>query len=393
MKIWHTKTLISFKNRKFDKKLDKSNIVSKEISIKEDYSGSQGIIGYAFSKKHASEDFIKTYFLKTSIAKKLPIEVLNSISFINKGGNVYHMVNDYNTLKIVPKQVMSWKQIIDNSGIPNHTKPFHYTLYKIKTLYGRLKDHIYYRVMTESAFGKDKYKESISILLDKCSILNDPTRPNLFFRACHHRDITVNELPAVKTGEEFSRFCNMLMRIGDGTNMLDNSARKTGGTKEIADTSMLSTSFTHNVPSYYHLKGMKGWYEIYPFNVYSRYFPTLYEGYLQANFPDNLDHEIIAGKYEDWLMDWIRSCLWYEKNWDHIRNTMNPNILQKYLDKFPDKLSRFKDHLKDMAKAFCEYSEGDELLYDRLLEAEYEAHKASYVMEKNEFVVKEEVVK
>jgi hypothetical protein len=40
-------------------------------------------------------------------------------------------------------------------------------------LYGRTKGQVYYRAISESAFGKDKYKESVRLLLDFMSNLSD----------------------------------------------------------------------------------------------------------------------------------------------------------------------------------------------------------------------------
>jgi hypothetical protein len=267
--------------------------------------------------------------------------------------------------------VYNWREVIDYSGIPSHTNSLHYTLYKIKVLYSRIKGQVYHRTITESAFGKDKYKESIRLLLNEASLLSDPTVANLFYRACHNRDITINELPDTKNKSDFIKLCNMLIRLGDKTNVLDNRARNTTGTTDTADTSKLSLSFTHNVPKYYHDKGEKCFDDIYPYNVINRYYYNLYDGYLQAKFPNDVNYENVAVKYEPFIRDWIMSVKYWEIKFKSLKNKFDYIPLIDF--KFMKHEERFNDHFSDFANAVSQYAK-DEKEYLTMLHEEYKTH-------------------
>ena len=370
--MWHTKTVSEFNKLNYDMILYPSNIIGTEtyIVVGED---KRHIEGYVLSKLHKDDNANTVYFLRTEDVKNLPVAIKNTRKVHSKG-NVYNLLTEGKSIKINPEQKMVWRELIDKSGIPKHTNPLHWTLYKNKVLYSRLKGQVYYRLVTESAFGKDKYHEAVRLLLNDMSNIKDPSTPKLFYAICHNKDVRINELP--NKGADFVKFCNTLMSIGDGTTILDNSSRKTEGTKETAHIENLSVSFTHNIPAYYHSKGLKCFEELYPYNVINRYFYTHYTGFLQAVFPDHINHSELARDNDLFYKDWIKSCLWYEANWHTLKNRY-PNInLARY--KFSDREERFKDHFVDFARCLSHYAK-DEQEYVELLDEEYRCHAGGKV--------------
>jgi hypothetical protein len=243
--------------------------------------------------------------------------------------------------------------------------------------YGRLKGQVFYRIITESAFGKDKFKESIRILLGKCRVLNDASRPNVFYSAIYNKDITICELPSLTNGDEFNKMANQFMRLGDGTTILDNPSRAKssdteGNTYDVAHTDKLSLSFIHNVQKYYHDVGKKGFDEIWSFNVISRFYYCLLDGFLEAKFPHNINHYELAVQHSQFIKDWIKTCLWFEEHWHEIENPYPEFYLDKFI--FPKECPRFRDHFVDMARCFSQYARNDDE-YMKLLIAYYEAHE------------------
>jgi len=184
----------------------------------------------------------------------------------------------------------------------------------------------------------------------------------------------------------------MLMRIGDGTKILDNRARKTDGTLDEAHIGNLSVSFTHNVPSYYQhtIPPKKIFEEIFPYNVINRYYYNLYDGFLEANFPANFNYHEIAVKYQDFIKKWIKSCVWYEQNWQCLVNRYPVVSLAKY--KFKDKEPRFKDHFIDFARCISHYAETQDE-YIKLLDEEYKSHISYMRLIPNTETINEETVK
>lgn len=368
--IWNTKTLRYFNLLNYDKILYPSDVQGTEtyITVGQD---KKHIEGYEVLKKHKDDVKPTRYFVRTEDVKDMPIEIIKAVKIHSKGV-VYNLLVGSKTVKIPAKKVMDYREIIDCSGIPYHTNKLHYNLYKNKVLYGRIKGQLYYRTITESAFGKDKYKESVRLLLNESSLLSDPTVANLFYRACHNKDITINELPDTKNKSEFIKLCNMFMRLGDKTNTLDNRARSTSGTSDFADTSKLTLSFTHNVPSYYHDKGEKCYDDIYPYNVINRYYYNLYEGYLKAEILSDEIYYQASIDYAEYIKAWISSVKYYEENIDKMGNRFSTIPLFDF--KFNKKEERFKDHFMDFAKALSLYAK-DEKEYLELLHEEYKSHK------------------
>jgi len=373
MLIWNTKTLSAFNNLNFDMMLFESDIIGTETYITpgKDYPHYEG---YEVHKKHKGDKTHTVYFVRTEDMKNMPLLIKpEGWRKVHYNKKVWKMITGATPMRIIPEKKLSFRQLVDKSGIPNHSNyDLHYTLYKIKVLYGLTKGSFYYRVITKSRFGKDKYKEACNILLNTGCILSDPTVANLFYRACHCDDITINELPTV-TGDEFNKLCNNFMRIGDGSTRIDNRARSTTGTSDVANTERLTVSFTHNIPKYYHDKGRKSFDDLFPYNVTSRYFYTLYEGHLKASFPHDMNYDELAVEHEQIIRDWIKSMLWYKNNWNTVTNNYPETLIDAEFEFADD--SRFRDYFIDFSRAVAEYSEGDIKIYLKLLNSEYKAHK------------------
>lgn len=368
MMAWNTDVVESFNKLNFDKLLTPNLIEGLETFIT---YNKKHLEGYEIKKQHIDKPTRTRYFIKSSQINELPLIVLESIKIHDKG-NVYHLVTRYKSFKIVPAQVLSWRELIDSTGIPKHTNMLHYTLYKNKVLYGRLNRHLFTRIVTESAFGKDKYIEGWMHLINNATNVSDPSAPKLFYSLVHTRDVTINELPDTSNKSNFIKFCNMIIRASDGSNRVDNPSRATAGTKEFADTSLTSLRFLHNVPSYYHSVGEPSFDDIYPKNVVNRLYYNLYTGYLQAEFPNSFDIVKEAEKYSDYYKKIIKTALWYQENWHSLGNRYsNVDLSTYYFDK---KNNRYRDHFIDFAKCLSHYAR-DEQEYKMLLDEEYKTHK------------------
>jgi hypothetical protein len=202
-------------------------------------------------------------------------------------------------------------------------------------------------------------------------VVSDPSSAKIFYAVCHTNDLTINELPDDSNKTDFGKMFNLFMRIGDKSNVIDNRARATSGTSETAQTDRLSVTFTHNVPEYYQDKGKKTFEDIYSYNVINRYYYNLYDGFLQSNFPENMNHEELAKKHEKFYQDWIRSVLWYEENWSKLYNRYPDVSLDSF--SFPKKEDRFREHFIDFAKCISHYAK-NETEYLTMLKEEYNTH-------------------
>lgn len=378
--IWNTNTLNEFRNLNYDQLLFPSNIEGMETYIKLPntyYNGKkiaegETIQGFECVKKHKDDIADTLYFVRTQDVNNMPLLIKKSekVMFSKK---VYNLVTESVAMRIKPEKKMSWKQLVQFMGLPYHENPVDYALYKNKILYGRTNKQFYYRVVSPSAFGKTKLKESIKLLTNNMTIVSDPSAPKLFYAICRATDVTLNEMPDYSTKSSFIKFCNMLMNIGDKSKGVENPSRSINGTKEYAETDKLSVSFTHNPPDYYHKVGERGFDDIFPENVISRYYYNYYTGVLNFSVSESYNAVESAIKYQGFLKDWIKTMLWYEENWDNIINPFGT----KYLDlfEFANDRPRFKDHFVDFAKCLAEFCDGDERKYAKLLKAEYDSHK------------------
>jgi len=384
--IWNTSTCEQFNKLNFDKMIMANNIQGLESYIT--YNKKQ-IEGYEVLKQHVGDISPTRYFIRTEDANEKIPGMVEKIIKVHDSGKIYSLVTKMSSFKIIPEKIFNWRNIIDLSGIPNHTNKIHYTLYKNKILFGRTHRHIYSRIVSESAFGKDKYLEAITHLLNNSMNVSDPSVAKLFYAFCHSRDITINELPDDSIKSNFIKFCNLVIKA-DGTNIVVNPSRSVKGTKEVADTSLTSFRFIHNIPSYYTDKGQKGFDDIYPYNVINRFYYNLYSGYLKTDFPDFIDFEKEAKKYESFYRSWIKSVLWYQENWHTLSNRYSEVSLDEFT--FRKKEERFKDHFRDFAKCLSHYAE-DKNEYYELLHIEYASHKAyESLLKQDEFGVEEEQI-
>lgn len=370
MEIWNTKVIKAFADLNYDKILYPENIEGPETYITVD---KKHIEGYEFMKLHKGNKHPTRYFVRSMDIKNLPMIIKNEGFFkVHCRNRVYRVIKDIQSIRIKPQKILNWREIIDGFGIPEHTCPPHYLIYRMKRLYGRTSSQFYQRAISESAFGKDKVVEMYRLLLHKVTVISDPTTAKLFYSVCHNEDITINELPDDKNKTDFIKFCNLMMRIGDKSNLIDNRARATSGSTEVADLSKVSVAFTHNVPSYYHAAGKKGWYQVFPYNVYNRYYPNLYKGFLQARFPKNMNYTELAQKYTPFYRAWIKSVMWYAENWDSLGNLYDDVDLKQF--QFGKGEERFREHFIDFSKCVSHYAK-DKNEYFEILQVDYESYK------------------
>ena len=368
-KIWNTKTLTAWSSKNFDKILFSSNIKGTETYItKGTGKDTVHIEGYEAIKQHKGDSQPTTYFIRSEDIKNIPL-IIKKTTKMHCRQKVYNVITEGRSVSIKPEQKMSWRQLINLSGIPHHTDKASWTRYKMKRLYGRLTGQFYQRAVSESGFGKDKYPEAIRILINSMGNISDPSRAKLFYSACHNKDITINEL-GVPNGNEQYEYFNQCMRIGDATQILDNPKRATNGTSETIHIDKLSVAFTHNVASYYHVQGKKCFEEIYPYNVNNRYYYNLYTGYSQMKpKPRNITFDELAEKYDGFIKDWIKTALWFENNLHKLPNKF-PNIsLDVFV--FDKKEDRFKNHFEMFAHCVSYYAR-NEREYLMILKQDYD---------------------
>lgn len=365
--IWNTNSCHAFNKLNFDNRIDYTDIDGTEMYLV--VGEKKHLEGYIAKKLHVGKKVQTVYFIPTKYMEDLPL-LIGKTTKIHSSGRVFHVIDsDYSKLRIVPEHVFSWRQLVQYTGIPTHTNKMHWLIYKLKRLYGRTKGKFYGRIVTESGFGKDKLVEAYRHLLGASMVVSDPTVPKVTYAVCHSRDLTINELPQTKD----SVLDNMLMRIGDGSNILDNRARATTGTHDVIDISNLSVFFLHNIAEYYHSKNKDCFEQVFTYNVINRYYYNRLDGALRASFPTNIDFNAIAEKYAPFYKAWIKSVYWYMENWQKLSNQYSDVSLDEF--EFSEREERFRDHFLDFAKCVSHYAK-DKEQYLRILRSDYLNHQA-----------------
>lgn len=361
----------AFNELNFDSILYPSNILGVETYIRLGFDKDSPVInGYKISKKHKDSNVETIYFLKSEWIEDLPIKIVQTQK-VNYKSEVLNVITKRDICRIKPEQKMSWRELIDYTGLPYHSNKLSYTLYKLKCVYARTKKQVYFRAVSDSAFGKTKYLEMLNLLLNKTCIISDATAPKLFFAICWQRMICINELPDVSDKKQYVKFCNQLINIGDKSKSIENPARKTEGTFDVADTSKLSVCFTHNFSKYYEETGLKPFESIFPTNVINRYYYNAYEGISEFHQPFGYNSQQIADKYQEYIKDVIKTFLYFEENIENIENPYPECILDKMLSQIPE--PRFREHFIDFSKAVSLYSR-DINEYVMLMIEEFKSH-------------------
>ena len=365
--LWNVRTLSAFNNMNFDMIINKTNLRGTEQYISLSRQKEDHVLGFEAVKRHKNKSVPTTYFIPTPKAEQIPIRIDQTIKQIFNS-KVYNLVTDSTVMKIMPEKVYSFQELVNGSGLKDHTNPTHYTLYKIICLWCRLGKGCV-RIVTPSAFGKDKYLEMVRLLINRVTVLTDPTIAKLNNRIQHDKLIVLSEMPGETTGNGFRRFTNALNIIADDRQILDNRARAARGTSESADISSTSVMYIHNPATYY--SNGKGFKELMFKSTYNRYIPFILEGYTQSKFTPNLNPYSFVKKHHTYLKNWIKSALWYEENW---HTYIDPYFVDLSKYKFNKSNERWQTNFVRLAKAVSLYAGEDKIMYDKLIDELYKSH-------------------
>ena len=353
---FHNDAIQKFNNELYDGIFTEENIISKHKAIVLD---GVKLYGYFMEKNKTS------FFMISEYLEDLPFKVVNEKEMDYKG-EVFNMISKVKSINIPAEKRMSFADLVDIMPAFSHTKPIHFTLYKILAIAGYC-DRINARISTDAGFGKDSVVGIIQQLVDSTVNIYGATFAKLEYSLINKLMI-LNEMGNLKTDEKIS-MQEFLLATGAYFNTYTKRTRKTATTQEQYDISRLSLLIFYNLPEYYVGKAQEYFDQIFTKAVIHRFIPFVFEGRLTTKFEKVVDIDKIMRDNEPTYKNVIATL-------NHFRQNPVGDIAYTIPDAifFPETLKRYERTFNVILKYVAEYAPTQEAFNSLSVEL-YECYK------------------
>ena len=242
IKRYHMDVLSMYKNSMYNTLLQPHHVTSPNLKEFEFNEGSVTAKGY-FAMKDKTK-----YFLQPKMYQDLPIRIIDTQELKYREDVIERPIK-YSTFKVIPKQTMSVKDLVDGFAPFTHTQPDMWTLTKIIAMQSYI-GKSFICIATEPNFGKSSIFSILHSLTDKVPVFKPRSVPgvlnkinttgNMVFDEAHESSKDVKDIM-----EEFS------LSIAGGSVQYINGAMKSAHTKNIYDCRLQSITFLYNTVECY----------------------------------------------------------------------------------------------------------------------------------------------
>lgn len=380
---------------KFNKNVFGNLITINELKSEHEemYSKNQGIdeyYGYYFlvpAEKRLY--FFDAVDKKTNqnILDCLPVSIEDSSKTFYKNKVFYH-VNSYKSFKIIPKKVLTYREIVDKLSSIGHTNPEHYKLY-VHHILPSILDKVFLRISSNKGFGKDSLVRVLGLLLNGVTVFQPRTIAKLERVLGYTKLLCCNEMGTLSDDQK-KLIESFILQVCDYSPTYEKgSMAMKGMSKDTNDTENLSAVFLYNDRDHY--KDEKAFFD-YIFNneaVYDRLYQAKFSGRLDTmQFHNNFDIDKVAMEQQQTFIDLLKSLEYYKK---FYRMELKPFKLRKtyplterhmkvfmklvefvnlyanteeefnqIVDKMYERHTAYKDMLKEEANPYSDFIKRDE---------------------------------
>jgi len=322
-------------------------------------------------------------------AKKLPI-IVTKTNKIDYYKTVYHLVNGYNSVKLIDKKEMSFQKMVDTIGDFFHSKKdLDFLIYKIICfmLYFRKG---FVRGVSEGGFGKNSIPGILKILMTDITVVN-PRTTAAFEHKLLNRFIILDEFTNLENKQR-DTMQQALLSTTDGSTNYEKGSRGSEkiGTFDQYDISNLGMLAIYNVLEYYKENNTEDKYFDYMFQpaLKGRFLPLYFSGILDATqFTDNLDAVALATAFKEPIKKIIRTIKYYDKNLEKELRDYRKDLVKYRLSEN----GRWDQSFNLIRYGIDLYCEKDDELYKKLVNHLYLMHKR-YLNMMKELEIEEEVL-
>jgi hypothetical protein len=318
--IWNQDIIALFSEDYFGAFLTKSNL-SEEIVIDE-------IPFWLLSKNK------KKYLLDHEDESKLPIIPVDH-EMIKYKGKIYHHITQFKPARF--KEVKKWefREFVDIFMNVKHTNQKDFLIYKFFAL-GSYIERINWRCATEASFGKGGPFLVEGLLRKDVSVINPRSMAAVEFRLTN-KIIILDEISNLESSQR-ALLQEFLLLIGDNKNTYEKSTRggSSYGTLDSYNVKDLSLGIIYNTLDHYQANGQEGKYfdRIFQKAVMNRFLPIKLSGTIDVEqFSVMEDLTILAKKFKQFYIDYIRSIEYYKNN--YIEELKQRSIIKDYKFTWP----------------------------------------------------------
>jgi len=324
--MFYYETLKAWNQRTFSNILPQ-HILNEEISIKNKETGEHEFFwSFIYNKKRYLIRSHQTRINKQGrkeeydVSEDFPI-IINATSKINYSGKVYHIINDYKSVKIGPEKNHSVKEIIDTIFPLEHTDSDSFLLMKI-IAFASYVSRINCRLCSDAGFGQDSLFKIMNLLLNDVCTINPRSTAAAEYRLTNNT-LVLNELSNLSS-EQVSLMQELLLMIGDMSTNYNKSTRgkQNIGSFDTYDISNLSLVILYNNPDYYESVGQdeKFFDNVFQRAVTDRFLPLKLKGQLDMEqFDKKPDFKYLLDNYSEEVRKIIKSIAWYNQNWNEFQ--------------------------------------------------------------------------
>jgi len=378
--MFNSATLIHFNQKLYSNILAEDSVYGDERALSN--------MNYGIRTGYTLKKGTKIYFLPSEWIDKLPLKIRDSTKITDRT-NVYHLIRDCISIKIPSENAIPFRELIDTLCNFEHTYPNQFLLYKIMCIVAYV-SRTNWRVASPPAFGKDSVVDIIRDLTNNCARIDKASPAKLDF-VLKFPFILCNEIASLKK-EEKDVFLQFGLSAGAKQNRYTKPTRKSQGTKEIYDISLLSLCFTYNDAKYYREKGFNSFDESFPEQFLDRFFPVKLDGFLKVGQFKRVGEVDFKKLAEDFHIDFVNIL----KTLQYLtENQLKPKyeINEGYV--FGKGRYRWKNDFNIICGYIGHYAK-DKEEYTMLTDMLYEAHKRYILEETNKeqsIFVEQEIVK
>ena len=329
--------------------------------------------GYKLEKdgrKYLLSTVDKSTNKEINIADILPIKAKKLLKLAS-GGEVLYQIEQPVPMKILPKQTMSFKELVDFLSSLGHTNQKHYKLSWLLAL-AQIFLRANFRLATPPGFGKDSIVDILGNLIGNCATIETPTLAKLEERSIFLKLMAVNEVVDLAPSE-WRTIQQFLLSAGAFKTEITKHSRAFKDTGEVLHVNELSLQLLYNdIDCYQNSDEYVDFVSKKP--LLDRFPPLRFNGRINEDFNSakHIDTKSFIKEHYDNYVDLIKNILFYKENATALIKThyKGPKELQDFFD---DKRTpeRWKTNLGRLVSVLSMYAESEEefnvLCYDLLL--------------------------
>jgi len=405
---FHSITLQTYQSIMFDTLIHPHNIITetaKQFTFENQEGAEMKPIKGFFAIKDVEGDKQK-YFISTEMRKQMPIRVNESEEVFFKDNSrsrsIISLPTDITPFRINAEQVWaSDRDFIDSIAPFKHSEPDHWTLSKIVALMGYV-GKLFCGICSLSEFGKSSIYLIFDAITKKCPLFQPRSVPGVLAQITSDGNMVFDEVHDAPS-EVKSCMENFSLQVAGNSPVYINGAMKSKNTRTKYDVSQQSITYLYNVYSNYSQPEKQFWNFIWSNKkaMESRFLLLMLKGKLEEEFDKDFDIPKVA---ED-------NKLFYIKIAKHLLYLKKLKVTNAYIRRYTS-TNQIKlkgrhlilyDEIMWGLDLYCqsqqEYDKFIRVLnnsimdYDTMLRHQDHVLPEMKIIEEQELVVKEELVK